>query len=69
MASREQHLTQNDLKVLTLKQWAKLTGVSFQTAKRLIAAGDGPRIIQLSTKRIGVRMIDAARWSEQRLRA
>jgi predicted DNA-binding transcriptional regulator AlpA len=69
MARREQHLTQDDLKVLTLKEWARLTGVSFQTAKRLIAAGEGPRIIQLSTKRMGVRMIDAARWSEQRLRA
>jgi predicted DNA-binding transcriptional regulator AlpA len=69
MASREQHLTQDDLKVLTLKEWARLTGLSFQTAKRLIASGDGPRIIQLSTKRMGVRMIDAARWSEQRLRA
>jgi predicted DNA-binding transcriptional regulator AlpA len=65
---RHEHLTADELKVLTLKEWATLNGFSFMTAKRLIAEGDGPRIIQLSPRRVGVRVIDNARWQEARLR-
>jgi hypothetical protein len=65
---RDHHLTADDLKVLTLREWAAMNGISFIAAKRLIASGEGPRVIQISAKRIGIRMIDAARWSESRLR-
>ena len=68
MPKHEPHLTQDDLKVMTLGEFAKLNGFSLQTAKRLVADGQGPAIIQLSRKRMGVRTIDAARWSESRLR-
>lgn len=64
-----QPLSVEQLKVLTIKEWAALCGFSFQTGKRLIAGGDGPAVCQLSAKRIGVRVIDHQRWSEARLRS
>jgi predicted DNA-binding transcriptional regulator AlpA len=69
MANREHHYTADEVKVLTRKQWAALAGISFETGKRLIANGDGPKVVQLSARRIGIRMIDHARWLEQRVRA
>jgi predicted DNA-binding transcriptional regulator AlpA len=59
----------SELRVLTLREFAALNGFSFMTVKRLFARGEGPVTIQLSPKRIGVRMIDARRWQEQRLRS
>jgi predicted DNA-binding transcriptional regulator AlpA len=64
-----EHLTAEDQKVLTLKQWAALNGFSFMTAKRLMADGEGPQIIQVSRRRVGIRVIDNARWQQARLRS
>ena len=64
-----EHLTAEDQRVLTLKEWAALNGFSFMTGKRLIARGEGPTTIQLSARRVGVRMIDNARWQAARLRS
>jgi predicted DNA-binding transcriptional regulator AlpA len=58
----------NDTFVLTIPEWAALNALSLGTAKRLLAQGDGPRIVQLSAKRIGIRLIDARRWQEERVR-
>jgi hypothetical protein len=63
------HLTADELKVLTLKEWAALNTLSFGTAKRLISDGLGPKTIQLSKRRIGVRVIDALAWQEARVRS
>jgi predicted DNA-binding transcriptional regulator AlpA len=62
-------LTADELKVLTLREFAALNGFSFMTVKRLFKAGQGPVTIQLSPKRVGIRMIDARRWQEARLRS
>jgi predicted DNA-binding transcriptional regulator AlpA len=59
----------HDLAVMTLRQFAALNGFSFMTVKRLFKRGEGPITIQLSPKRVGVRMIDARRWQESRLRS
>jgi predicted DNA-binding transcriptional regulator AlpA len=59
----------NDLRVLTLQEIAALEGVSFATLKRLIAVGLGPKTIQLSVRRVGVRVCDYRAWQEERLRA
>lgn len=69
MPRHHEHLTADELKVLTLKEWAALNGFSLMTGKRLIAGGEGPRIIQLSPRRVGVRVIDNRVWQEERLRA
>ena len=55
-------------RVLTLKQWAALNAMSLRTAARLIRAGDGPPIIQLTSRRVGVRESDAAKWQAERMR-
>jgi predicted DNA-binding transcriptional regulator AlpA len=65
----ELNLTAEQLKVLTLRECAQLNGISWMTLKRLIKAGDGPVIIQLSPKRIGIRVIDNAKWQAARLRS
>jgi hypothetical protein len=68
LARREEHLTVDDQRVLTRKEWAKLNSLSFETAKRILMRGDGPPVVQLSARRIGIRMIDNRRWQEARLR-
>jgi hypothetical protein len=65
---KNEHLTADDLKVLTKREWAKLMSLSWETARHLIMAGKGPPLIQLSTRRVGIRMIDAARWQEERMK-
>jgi len=64
-----EHLTVEDQRVLTLKECAAMNNLSLLTLKRRIKAGDGPQIIQLSPRRIGVRVIDNARWQAARLRS
>ena len=59
---------QVDLKVLTLREWANLNSLSFGTAKRMFAEGRGPKTVQLSHRRVGVRVIDNRIWQEERLR-
>ena len=58
----------DDLRVLTIQEWAGLTGISLATAKRLLREGDGPAVIQLSERRIGIRTIDHTRWLAERMR-
>jgi predicted DNA-binding transcriptional regulator AlpA len=55
-------------RVLSFRQWYELNGISRTTAKRLVAAGNGPRIIRLAPRRIGVRESDAAAWQAARMR-
>jgi hypothetical protein len=59
---------QNDLKVMTFREWCDLNAISVATGKRLIESGNGPKVIQLSVKRIGIRACDNAAWQESRAR-
>jgi len=68
MARKQEHLTVDDQKILTVKQWAELNAISLWSAKKLIREGNGPRVVQLGERRIGIRVIDNARWQEQRIR-
>jgi len=65
---KHEQLSIEDQKVLTLREWANLNSLSFQTAKRLFADGKGPTTVQLSARRVGVRVIDNRRWQESRIR-
>ena len=67
-AAQDQHPDKFDRRVLTLKQWAERTGFSVATARRIINRGDGPPIIDISTRRRGVRVCDDFAWQESRLR-
>ena len=68
MPDKYDHLTADELRVLTVKEFAALNSISAGTAKRLFADGVGPQTIQLSKRRVGVRVIDNRRWQEARVR-
>jgi hypothetical protein len=48
--------TADELVFLTLNQYALRRGVSMATVKREIKAGDGPKLTQLSKRRVGIRL-------------
>ena len=56
-----------DLRVIPWRVWCKDKGISVDTGRRLRAAGKGPRIVQISERRIGVTVRDDAEWVEARI--
>ena len=54
--------------VLRLPTACTAAGVSLSTLRRLIRAGRGPRVIQLSDRLIGIRRIDLDDWLTSRSR-
>ena len=61
-------LNADDLKVLSFKEWCRLCGFSPATGRRLVAAGLGPIITQLSVRRIGVSIANHRVWQASRAR-
>jgi predicted DNA-binding transcriptional regulator AlpA len=55
-------------RVLSFAQWCDLNGFSKTTGHRLIKAGEGPPVLQLSPRRIGVRESDNRVWQAARVR-
>jgi predicted DNA-binding transcriptional regulator AlpA len=55
-------------RVLNFRQWCQINGFSKATGHRLIKAGEGPPVLQLSARRIGIRESDNARWQAERVR-
>lgn len=69
-AARDQALQQeNDHCVLTFRQWCALNGFSEATGRRVVKAGDGPVITELSARRIGVTVGANKTWRKSRERA
>ena len=62
------HRTADRDYVMTFAQWCEINGISQPTGRRIFARGDGPPILQLSQRRIGIRMSDNLRWQESRVR-
>jgi hypothetical protein len=58
----------DDDQVLTFLDWCALNGFSPATGRRIIAAGTGPVVTQLSTRRIGITIGNNRRWQESRAR-
>jgi predicted DNA-binding transcriptional regulator AlpA len=56
------------VRVLTLRQWAELNSLGVRTAKRIIASGNGPKITQLSDRRIGIQERHNEEWLASRVR-
>jgi predicted DNA-binding transcriptional regulator AlpA len=54
--------------VLSFSAWCQINGISERTGRRILASGDGPKTLQLSERRIGIREIDNAAWQESRVR-
>jgi predicted DNA-binding transcriptional regulator AlpA len=57
------------LRVLTVGEFAKLNGLSTATVKRMVQRGTGPRVIRLSIKRIGIKLVDALQWQAERVQS
>jgi hypothetical protein len=55
-------------RVLSFRQWCELNGFSPATGRRLIAAGTGPIITQLSPRRIGITIRNNRAWHQMRSR-
>jgi hypothetical protein len=59
----------DDQRVLTIAQWCEVNGFSLDTGRRLIKAGKGPVITQISDRRIGVTIGNNRHWQQSRERA
>jgi predicted DNA-binding transcriptional regulator AlpA len=57
-----------DNHVLSFRQWCELNGFSAATGRRILNSGHGPRVLQLSVRRIGIRESDNAAWQNARAR-
>jgi hypothetical protein len=64
----QQHPPRYFQRVLTFKEWCKLNGFSERTGLRILNSGDGPKITQLSARRIGIREDHNAEWQERCVR-
>jgi hypothetical protein len=56
-----------DDRVLSFDDWCRLNKFSRSTGQRIIAAGQGPKFIQLSARRKGVTIGENRRWQQSRL--
>ena len=54
--------------ILSFKEWCRVNRFSERTGRRILASGHGPKTLQLSERRIGIREIDNAAWQESRVR-
>jgi predicted DNA-binding transcriptional regulator AlpA len=54
----------DDMRVLTIPQWCALNQISKSTGDRILKSGKGPKVVQLSTRRRGIRVIDNRKWQE-----
>jgi len=52
--------------VMPWKAWLRANDLSDSTGRRLLKAGKGPRVIQLSDRRRGVTRRENRRWQESR---
>jgi predicted DNA-binding transcriptional regulator AlpA len=55
-------------RVLSFRQWCDLNGISKATGRRILNRGEGPPILRLSVRRIGIKESDNARWQASRTR-
>jgi hypothetical protein len=54
--------------VLTFLEWCRLNRISERGGRRILAEGDGPTVVQLSPRRIGVTVGANRRWQASRVR-
>lgn len=62
----QEPLAERRHQIRSLKEFAAQAGISMATLRRLIAAKDGPRITQLSPRRLGVRDDHGQEWLDAR---
>jgi hypothetical protein len=60
--------TLNDNMVLSFREWVALNHFSARTGRRILKAGDGPVVTQLSPMRIGITVAADRAWKASRQR-
>jgi predicted DNA-binding transcriptional regulator AlpA len=68
MSVRDRAAVQQPKRVFKFKEWCELNGFSQDTGFRLLRAGKGPKVTQLSDRRIGIREDHNAEWQDARVR-
>jgi hypothetical protein len=58
-----------DDRCLTFNEWCALNGIGQRTGRRILKSGNGPAVVQLSDRRIGVTVRANREWQESRERA
>lgn len=66
--SAREHALDDDW-VMSFSQWCQVNNFSPATGRRLRKAGKGPKITQISDRRIGITVRDNRLWQESRARA
>jgi hypothetical protein len=62
-SNRESALEQ---RVLSFNDWCYLNNISPATGRRILKSGKGPKVIRLSTRRIGITIAANAAWQTAR---
>jgi hypothetical protein len=62
------NLERDDRRVMSFAAWCQLNGFSRDTGRRLFKSGRGPKIIQLSERRIGITFAANREWQQARER-
>jgi hypothetical protein len=57
-----------DDQVLSFVEWCRLNRISERTGRRILASPDGPQTVQLSPRRVGIRVADNRAWQHARER-
>jgi hypothetical protein len=58
----------SDDRCMTVLEWAAVCGISSRTARRILAGPDGPEIVWLSKRRIGITVKANREWQQSRAR-
>ena len=61
-------LTLSDDQVLDFHSWCQLNRISERTGRRILASPDSPQTVQLSQRRVGIRVADNRAWQHARER-
>jgi hypothetical protein len=58
-----------DDRCLTFNEWCALNGIGQRTGRRILKSGNGPAVVQLSERRIGITIRANRAWQASRERA
>jgi hypothetical protein len=64
----EEETRHYDDKVLTFQAWCALNSLSPATGRRILKSGEGPAVVQLSPRRIGISLRANREWLAARAR-
>jgi hypothetical protein len=67
-SKRRNVVERDDCRVMSFREWHELNGISKDNARRLIKLGRGPKILQLSDRRIGITVRANRDWQRARER-